>query len=57
MLCSDIERNKWVGVRDMSKLIDKLLCWLVGHRWEYSEDGTQGKCLHCGKEVVWRKGG
>jgi len=37
------------------KLIDKILCYLVGHKWEYSEDGSKGKCLHCGKEVEWPK--
>ena len=61
MLCSDIEQDMRVGVRSMSKLIDKIMdkfiCLMVGHKWEYSEDGTQGKCLHCGKEVVWPRGG
>ena len=39
------------------RLIDKLLCFLVGHKWEYTDlpMKTIGQCMHCGKVVTWWK--
>ena len=61
MLYSFIGQELGVDLRYLRELtdrfIDRFLCFFLGHNWDYTDDDdkTLGRCLTCGKEVVWKK--
>jgi hypothetical protein len=33
------------------KYMNKLLCWLLGHRWVFDSIMDEGRCTRCGKSA------
>lgn len=35
----------------MRKLLNKIICWLIGHEWNYSEYDLGSYCNRCKKDL------